>query len=332
MARYTAAITGVGGYVPETKLTNFDLEKLVDTNNEWIVTRTGIKERRILKKEGKASSYMAVEAVKDAFRKTKTDPKEIDVIICATVTPDMRFPDTANTIAKEIGATNAWGFDLGAACSGFLFGLTTAARFVESGAYQKVLVIGVDMMSSIVNYEDRSTCILFGDGAGCVIVERSPNDNGFVDADLHGDGSGAQYLNMKGGGSLQPFSADVLTSKSHYVFQDGRPVFKAAVNGMRTATQTVLERNNVAKEDIDWVVPHQANMRIINTLVDFLDIPSEKVMVNIDRYGNTTAATLPLCLWDYENQLKSGDKLIFTAFGGGFTWGSIYLTWAYDSN
>lgn len=332
MALYKAAISAVGGYVPETKLTNFDLEKMVDTNNEWIISRTGIKERRILKEPGKASSFMAVKAATEALEKNGTDPLDVEVVICATVTPDMRFPDTANTIAKELGATNAWGFDLGAACSGFLFGLTTGCRFIESGAYKKVLVIGVDMMSSIIDYEDRSTCILFGDGAGCVLLERSEDENGFVDADLHGDGNGAQYLNMRGGGSLLPTSAETVKNKDHYVFQDGRPVFKAAVSGMKTATNTILDRNNMSKEEIDWVVPHQANMRIINTLTDFLEIPKEKVMMNIDRYGNTTAATLPLCLWDYEKQLKKGDKLIFTAFGGGFTWGSIYLTWAYDSN
>lgn len=332
MASIKAAITGVGGYVPETKLTNEDLEKMVETNDEWIRTRTGIKERRILREPGKASSYMGIRAAQDLLEKTKTDPESIDLVICATVTPDMIFPDTANTIATGIGAGRAFGFDLGAACSGFLFALNTGARMIESGAYRKILVIGVDMMSSIVDYTDRTTCILFGDGAGCVLLEPSQNGEGFVDAALHGDGSGAKYLRMEAGGSLQPASHETVDARKHFIFQDGRPVFKAAVQGMRDATREVLERNGIAGNDLDWIVPHQANMRIINSLADFLDFPMEKVMVNIDRYGNTTAATIPLCLWDYEKQLKAGDKLIMTAFGGGFTWGTVYLTWAYDSN
>lgn len=332
MASIKAAITGVGGYVPETKLTNEDLEKMVETNDEWIRTRTGIKERRILREPGKASSYMGIRAAEDLLEKTKTDPGSIDLVICATVTPDMIFPDTANTIATGIGADRAFGFDLGAACSGFLFALNTGARMVESGAYKKVLAIGVDMMSSIVDYTDRTTCILFGDGAGCVLLEPSSNGEGFVDAALHGDGSGAKFLRMEAGGSLQPASHETVDARKHFIFQDGRPVFKAAVQGMRDATREVLERNGIAGYDLDWIVPHQANMRIISSLADFLDFPMEKVMVNIDRYGNTTAATIPLCLWDYEKQLKTGDRLIMTAFGGGFTWGTVYLTWAYDSN
>lgn len=332
MASYKAAITGVGGYVPETKLTNQDLENMVDTSDEWIRTRTGIVERRILKEEGKASAFMGEQAAKDLLDKTGTDPKDIDLVICATVTPDMIFPDTANTIATNIGAEKAFGFDLGAACSGFLFSLNTAARMIESGAYKKVLVIGVDKMSSIVDYTDRTTCIIFGDGAGCVLVERSENGEGFEDAVLQGDGKGAAYLYMKGGGSLNPASHETVDKKQHYLYQEGRPVFKAAVKGMKEATLTLLEKQNVKADDLDWVVPHQANMRIINSLSDFLEVPKEKVMINIDRYGNTTAATIPLCLWDYENKLKRGDKLILTAFGGGFTWGTIYLTWAYDSN
>lgn len=332
MASIKAAITGVGGYVPETKLTNEDLEKMVETNDEWIRTRTGIRERRILREPGKASSYMGIKAAQDLLKKTNTDPGSIDLVICATVTPDMIFPDTANTIATGIGADRAFGFDLGAACSGFLFALNTGARMVESGAYKKVLVIGVDMMSSIVDYTDRTTCILFGDGAGCVLLEPSSNGEGFVDAALHGDGSGAKFLRMEAGGSLQPASHETVDARKHFIFQDGRPVFKAAVQGMRDATREVLERNEIAGYDLDWIVPHQANMRIISSLADFLDFPMEKVMVNIDRYGNTTAATIPLCLWDYEKQLKTGDRLIMTAFGGGFTWGTVYLTWAYDSN
>ncbi len=332
MALFKAAITGVGGYVPETKLTNQDLEKMVDTTDEWIRTRTGIVERRILREEGKASGYMAEQAARDLLTRTGVDPREIDLIICATVTPDMIFPDTANSIAYAIGAERAFGFDLGAACSGFLFAMNTAARMIESGAYRKILVVGVDKMSSIVDYTDRTTCIIFGDGAGCVLVERSENGEGFVDAVLHGDGSGAEYLFMKAGGSLLPASHETVDRKQHFIYQEGRPVFKAAVQGMKEATLELLKKQNLTPEDLDWVVPHQANMRIINSLSDFLDIPKEKVMVNIDRYGNTTAATIPLCLWDYEKQLKKGDQMILTAFGGGFTWGTIYLTWAYDSN
>lgn len=332
MALYKAAITGVGGYVPDTKLTNQDLEKMVDTTDDWIRTRTGIVERRILREEGKASAFMAEQAARDLLAKTGTDPRDIDLVICATVTPDMIFPDTANTVAYAIGAENAFGFDLGAACSGFLFAFNTGARMIESGAYRKILVIGVDKMSSIVDYTDRTTCILFGDGAGCVLVERSENGEGFVDAELHGDGAGAKYLYMKGGGSLHPASHETVDNKMHYIFQEGRPVFKSAVKGMKEATLTLLDQQNLEAGDLDWVVPHQANMRIINSLSDFLDIPQEKVMVNIDRYGNTTAATIPLCLWDYEKKLKKGDRLILTAFGGGFTWGTIYLTWGYDSN
>lgn len=330
MASTKAAITGVGGYVPETKLTNADLEKMVETSDEWITTRTGIKERRILKEPGKASSFMGIEAARDLLKKTGTDAAEIDVVICATVTPDMTFPDTANTIATSIGAVNAFGFDLAAACSGFLFALTTGTRMIESGAYKKVLVIGVDKMSSIVDYTDRTTCILFGDGAGCVLLEPSPNEEGFVDAVLGGDGSGAKYLMMKAGGSLHPPSHETVSNREHFIFQDGRPVFRAAVQGMRDATLQVLQRNQLDAGELDWIVPHQANQRIIYSLADYLEVPKEKVMVNIQKYGNTTAATIPLCLWDYENQLKKGDKLILTAFGGGFTWGTVYLTWAYD--
>ncbi len=332
MALYKAAITGVGGFVPETKLTNQDLEKMVDTTDDWIRSRTGIVERRILREEGKASGYMAEMAVRDLLSRNGTDPREIDLVICATVTPDMIFPDTANSVAYAIGAENAFGFDLSAACSGFLFALNTGARMIESGAYRKILVIGVDMMSSIVDYTDRTTCIIFGDGAGCVLLERSENGEGFVDAVLKGDGSGAKYLYMTAGGSLHPASHETVDNKQHFIFQEGRPVFKSAVQGMKDSTLQVLSRQDLRPQDLDWVVPHQANMRIINSLSDFLDLPKEKVMINIDRYGNTTAATIPLCLWDYEKQLKKGDRLILTAFGGGFTWGTIYLTWAYDSN
>ncbi|NND31580.1 MAG: ketoacyl-ACP synthase III [Saprospiraceae bacterium] len=331
MAQVKASIVGVNGYTPDYILTNKELENLVDTSDEWISTRTGIKERHILKEPGKATSDMAVEAVKGLLQKTGTNPEEIELTICGTVTPDTVFPDTANTINLKIGASNAFGFDVNAACSGFLFSLSTGARFIESGRYKKVLVVGADMMSSIVNYEDRTTCILFGDGAGAVLLEASENGYGLEDEILRGDGSGRDFLIMKAGGSLNPPSADTVARKEHYVYQDGRPVFKAAVKGMTNTVQEVMQRNQLSAQDIDWLVPHQANNRILTSVADALGFPMDKVMVNIHKYGNTTAATIPLCLWEWENQLKKGDKLILTAFGGGFTWGATYLTWAYDS-
>lgn len=325
-----AKISGVAAYVPEYRLTNAELETMVETNDEWITTRTGIKERRILKDPNKATSDMAVEAVNELLSKTGTTADEIDMIICATVTPDMQFPDTANTVADKCGINNAFGYDINAACSGFLYALTTGAKFVESGSHKKVIVIGADMMSSIVDYTDRTTCIIFGDGAGAVLLE--PGDEyGFEDQVLKSDGSGRAYLHLKGGGSLNPASMETVTAREHYVFQDGRPVFKAAVNGMTGTMKELLNRNDLKEEDLDWVVPHQANKRIIDSVAHMGGIPKEKVMVTIEKYGNTTAATLPLCLRDYEKQLKKGDKLVLTAFGGGFTWGSVYLTWAYDS-
>ena len=329
MAKILAAITGVGGYVPDDVLTNADLEKMVDTTDEWITTRTGIKERRILKTPGKATSDMGVEVVRQLLEKTGTKPEEIDLLICATVTPDTTFPDTANTILDKAGAKNAFGFDINAACSGFLFALTTGAKFIESGMYKKVIVIGADKMSAIVDYSDRSTCIIFGDGAGGVLLEPNTEGNGVIDAILKSDGSGREFLHMKAGGSLKPATPETVANKEHFVFQDGKPVFKAAVTGMVTTVNQVLARNNMTTEDIDWLVPHQANMRIINSVGDMLDFPMDKVMVNIHKYGNTTAGTLPLCLWEYESQLKKGDNLMLTAFGGGFTWGSLYLKWAY---
>ena len=329
MAKILAAITGVGGYVPDDVLTNADLEKMVDTTEEWITTRTGIKERRILKTPGKATSDMGVEVVRQLLEKTGTKPEEIDLLICATVTPDTTFPDTANTILDKAGAKNAFGFDINAACSGFLFALTTGAKFIESGMYKKVIVIGADKMSAIVDYSDRSTCIIFGDGAGGVLLEPNIEGNGVIDAILKSDGSGREFLHMKAGGSLKPATPETVANKEHFVFQDGKPVFKAAVTGMVTTVNQVLARNNMTTEDIDWLVPHQANMRIINSVGDMLDFPMDKVMVNIHKYGNTTAGTLPLCLWEYESQLKKGDNLMLTAFGGGFTWGSLYLKWAY---
>ena len=329
MAKILAAITGVGGYVPDDVLTNADLEKMVDTTDEWITTRTGIKERRILRTPGKATSDMGLEVVRQLLEKTGTKPEEIDLLICATVTPDTTFPDTANTILDKAGAKNAFGFDINAACSGFLFALTTGAKFIESGMYKKVIVIGADKMSAIVDYSDRSTCIIFGDGAGGVLLEPNTEGNGVIDAVLRSDGSGREFLHMKAGGSLKPATPETVANKEHFVFQDGKPVFKAAVTGMVTTVNQVLARNNMTTEDIDWLVPHQANMRIINSVGDMLDFPMDKVMVNIQKYGNTTAGTLPLCLWEYESQLKKGDNLMLTAFGGGFTWGSLYLKWAY---
>jgi 3-oxoacyl-[acyl-carrier-protein] synthase-3 len=329
MSKILAAITGVGGYVPDDILSNADLEKMVDTNDEWIVTRTGIKERRILRTPGKATSDMGVEVVKRILEKTGIKAEEIDLLICATVTPDTTFPDTANTILDKVGAKNAFGFDINAACSGFLFALTTGAKFIETGMYKKVIVVGADKMSSIVDYTDRTTCIIFGDGAGGVLLEPSTDGNGVVDAVLKSDGSGREFLHMKAGGSLKPASEETVANREHFVFQDGKPVFKAAVTGMVSTVKQVLERNDMQVDDINWLVPHQANMRIINSVGDMLDIPKEKVMVNIHKYGNTTAGTLPLCLWEYESQLKKGDKLMLTAFGGGFTWGSILIKWAY---
>ncbi len=324
-----AAITCVGGYVPETKLTNFDLEKMVDTNDEWIRTRTGISERRILREPGKASSDMAVKAIEEILRKKNLDPLEIDCIICATVTPDMIFPATANIIGDKLGAKNAFGFDLGAACSGFLFALNTGAAFVETGKYKKVIVVGVDKMSSIIDYTDRATCIIFGDGAGAVLLEPNDEGNGVLDAILKSDGSGREYLHIKAGGSLKPASVESVMAKEHYAFQDGQPVFKFAVKGMADVSAEPLEKNNLTGDDIAWLVPHQANLRIIDATANRAGIPKEKVMINIHKYGNTTAATIPLCLWEWESQLKKGDNLILAAFGGGFTWGAAWVKWAY---
>jgi 3-oxoacyl-[acyl-carrier-protein] synthase-3 len=324
-----AAITCVGGYVPETKLTNFDLEKMVDTNDEWIRTRTGISERRILREPGKASSDMAVKAIEEILRKKNLDPLEIDCIICATVTPDMIFPATANIIGDKIGAKNAFGFDLGAACSGFLFALNTGAAFVETGKYKKVIVVGVDKMSSIIDYTDRATCIIFGDGAGAVLLEPNNEGNGVMDAILKSDGSGRDYLHIKAGGSLKPASVESVMAREHYAFQDGQPVFKFAVKGMADVSAELLEKNNLTGDDIAWLVPHQANLRIIDATANRAGIPTEKVMINIHKYGNTTAATIPLCLWEWESKLHKGDNLILAAFGGGFTWGAAWVKWAY---
>lgn len=325
MPRIFAAITAVGGYVPEDILTNRDLEKMVDTNDEWITTRTGIKERRILKDPTLATSDMAVPAVNQLLEKRGISAEEIDLIIFCTSTPDMMFPATANILADKIGAVNAWGYDLQAACSGFLFGLTTGAQFIESGTHQKVLVVGGDKMSSVVNYKDRNTCILFGDGCAAVLLEPNEEGLGLQDAILKSDGSGGKFLNIKGGGSLFPASPETVEAGLHYAFQEGRTVFKFAVTNMAEVAHQVIERNNLSSDDIDWLVPHQANKRIIDATAERAGVPEEKVMINIQKYGNTTNATIPLCLWEWEDKLKKGDNLIFAAFGGGFTWGSVYL-------
>ncbi len=324
-----AAITSVSGFVPDTVLTNKDLEKVVDTSDDWITSRTGIKERRILKEEGKSTSDMGVEILNGILKKSGLSPHDIEMLICATITPDMLFPDTANTILDKCGCKNAFGFDLNAACSGFLYALTTGAKYIESGMYNNVVIIGVDMMSSIVDYTDRTTCVIFGDGGGGVLL--NPSDEfGVIDSIFKGDGSGREFLHMKAGGSLIPPTIETVIARQHFVYQDGKPVFKAAVNGMVSTVNALLERNKITIEDIDWLVPHQANMRIINSVAEMMKFPKERVMINIYKYGNTTAGTLPLCLADYEHKLKKGDKIMLTAFGGGFTWGSTYLTWAYN--
>ena len=327
-----AAITCVSGYLPEDKLTNFDLEKMVDTTDEWIRTRTGIQERRILKDPNKATSDMGAEAVKSLCAKSGLAPEDIDIVICATVTPDMLFPSTANLIAHKAGATKAWGFDLSAACSGFLFALTTGTQFVENGSAKNVVVVGADKMSSIIDYTDRTTCVLFGDGAAAVLLQQDEGDCGVVDSQLYSDGSGGDFLCMKAGGSLRPASHETVDAKQHFIFQDGQPVFKAAVTNMADVSFEVMERNNLTADDVAWLVPHQANLRIIDATQRRTGLPHEKVMINIQKYGNTTAATIPLCLHDWESQLKRGDNLILAAFGGGFTWGSVYLKWAYDGS
>lgn len=329
MSKIHAAITAVNGYVPDYVLTNKELETMVDTNDEWIVSRTGIKERRILKGEGLATSDLAVPAVKGLLEKRGITAEDIDLIIFCTSTPDMLFPATANILADKIGAKNAWGYDLQAACSGFLFGLTTGSQFIESGKHQKVLVVGADKMSSVVNYTDRNTCILFGDGCGAVLLEPNTEGNGIQDTILKTDGSGGQYLNIKGGGSLNPASHETVNAGLHYAYQEGKTVFKFAVTNMANVAHEIMERNQLTANDIAWLVPHQANKRIIDATADRAGLPEEKVMVNIHKYGNTTSGTIPLCLWEWENQLKKGDNLILAAFGGGFTWGSVYLKWAY---
>jgi 3-oxoacyl-[acyl-carrier-protein] synthase-3 len=331
MSKIHAAITAVHGYAPDYILTNEELSHMVDTNDEWITTRTGIKERRIQKGEGLATSDLAVPAVKELLRKRGIGPEEIELVIFCTTTPDMPFPATANIFTHKIGAVNAWGFDLQAACSGFLFGLTTGAQFIESGKCKKVLVVGADKMSSIVDYEDRATCIIFGDACGAVLLE--PNDEGYgiIDTISKSDGAGIPFLHMKAGGSLKPASHETVAAREHYAYQEGKSVFKFAVTNMADVAAEVMERNNLQSEDVAWLVPHQANKRIIDATAARTGLTEDKVIVNIERYGNTTNATIPLCLWEWESKFKKGDNLILAAFGGGFTWGSIYLKWAYDS-
>ena len=332
MTKITAAITGVQGYVPDYILTNKELETIVDTNDDWIVSRTGIKERRILKGEGRGTSTLGIEAVKGLLKKTKIDAKDVDLIICATATPDMIFPSTACIISDKVGATNAFAYDLMAACSGFLYALSTASKFIETGTYKKIIVVGADKMSSIIDYQDRATCIIFGDGAGAVMLESSQEGIGLQDAILRSDGSGSQFLHMKAGGSAKPASHATVDAREHHVWQDGQTVFKSAVTSMADVSEEIMKKNNLCAEDVAWLVPHQANQRIIDATAKRMGVGNEKVMVNIEKYGNTTNGTIPLCLWEWEKQLKKGDNLILAAFGGGFTWGSIYLKWAYDSN
>jgi 3-oxoacyl-[acyl-carrier-protein] synthase III len=328
MTRIKAAITGVGGYVPEYVLDNAELSRMVDTSDEWIMQRIGIKERRIMKEKGKATAYMGAKAVKELLKKTGTDPLDIQLLICATVTADMHFPATGNLISDKVGLVNAFSYDLGAACSGFIFGLETGRRFIESGGYKKVIVVGADMMSAITDYSDRSVCPLFGDGAGAVLLEPAKDENYIVDSILAVDGSGVKNLHMTAGGSLHPATHETVDARQHYIFQEGQAVFKVAVSKMSDVSVEIMQRNNLSHEDIKYLVPHQANMRIIEATARRMGIGKDQVMINIQKFGNTTAATIPLCLWDYEDQLRQGDNLILTSFGAGFTWGAIYLKWA----
>ena len=331
MSKITAAITAVGGYVPEYVLSNKELETMVDTNDEWITARTGIKERRILKDKDKGTSFLAIEAAKNLLQKNNTDPKEIDMVIMATATPDMPVAVTGAYVASQIGADNAFSYDLMAACSSFLFGMSIAAKYIKSGSYKKVLLVGADKMSSIIDYKDRTTCIIFGDGAGAALFEPNFEGLGVQDEYLRTDGNGRDSLKIDAGGSLLPPSIETVNNNQHVVFQDGKTVFKFAVTRMADVSEKILKRNNLTGDDIQWLVPHQANNRIIEATSKRMNLPDEKVMKNIHKYGNTTSATLPLCLFEYEKKLKKGDKLVFAAFGGGFTWGAMYLTWSYDS-
>lgn len=332
MKKIRAAITGIHAWVPEYRLTNHELSKMVDTSDEWIMQRVGIKERRILKGEGLGTSDLGENAVRGLLEKTHTSPDEVDLLICATITPDMAFPATANIISDKTGIKNAFSFDIAAACSGFLFTLQTAATYVESGRYKKVIVVGADKMSSITDYTDRTTCPLFGDAAGAVLLEPTTEEYGIMDHLFHVDGSGRKFLHLKAGGSVRPASHETVEAREHFIYQEGQSVFKFAVTNMADVAAEIMERNNLKPDDISWLVPHQANLRIIDATGRRMGLPPEKVMINIEKYGNTTAATIPLVIWEYENQLHKGDKLILAAFGGGFTWGSIYVKWAYDPN
>ncbi|MGZ3883738.1 MAG: beta-ketoacyl-ACP synthase III [Bacteroidia bacterium] len=327
-----AAITALGGYVPDFVMTNQELEKLVDTNDEWITSRTGIKERRILREPGKATSDMVVNAVNELLRKRGISAMEIDLVICGTITGDLIFPSTANIVCDKVGAKNAWGFDLAAACSGFIYGLATGAQFIETGRYKKVIVIGADKMSTILDYEDRTTCVIFGDGAGAVLLEPTTEDLGVINFILKSDGSGRNFLYQKAGGSLMPPTHETINQKLHYVTQEGQTVFKHAVVNMAEVSAEIMDKNNLKPDDITWLVPHQANKRICDATAKRMGITDDKIMMNIQRYGNTTAGTIPLLLWDYEKKLKKGDNLVISAFGGGFTWGSIFVKWAYDGS
>jgi 3-oxoacyl-[acyl-carrier-protein] synthase-3 len=330
MTKLRAAITGIHGYVPDYVLTNKELETMVDTTDEWITSRTGIKQRHILKGENQGVSVMATEAVKGLLKKTNTDASEIDLIICCTVTPDLVFPATANIVSNNVGAVNAFSYDIMAACSGFIYGLTTGSQFIETGKYKKVIVIGGDKMSSIVDYTDRATCIIFGDGAGAVLLEPTEEEVGIMDSILRSDGSGEKHLHQKAGGSRLPASEETLKNKEHFVYQEGSAVFKFAVTNMADVAAEIMEKNNLTADDVKYLVPHQANKRIIDATANRMGVGEDKVMLNIERYGNTTSGTIPLCLHDYESQLHKGDNLILAAFGGGFTWGAIYVKWAYD--
>ncbi|KAA6328853.1 3-oxoacyl-[acyl-carrier-protein] synthase 3 [termite gut metagenome] len=332
MEKINAVITGVGGYVPSYVLTNEEISKMVDTSDDWIMTRVGIRERRILNEEGLGSSYMARKAAKQLIQKTKTDPDDIDLLIIATSTPDYIFPSTASILCDKLGLKNAFAFDMQAACSGFLYAMETAAAFIRSGRYQKIIVVGVEKMSGVTDYRNRATCPLFGDGAGAVLIEPTGEKYGIIDAYLRTDGKGLPFLHLKAGGSVCPPSYFTIDNGMHYIYQEGRTVFKYAVSNMPDACIEIIERNGLSKDDITWVIPHQANRRIIDAVVNRLEIPIEKIMINIERYGNTSSATLPLCLWDFEEKLKKGDNLIFTAFGAGFTWGAVYVKWGYDIN
>jgi 3-oxoacyl-[acyl-carrier-protein] synthase-3 len=329
MNKITAAITAVGSYVPDYVLSNQVLETLVDTNDEWITTRTGIKERRLLKEEGKGTSFMAIKAAQNLLEKANLDPKDIDLVIMSTATPDMPVASTGVFVATEIGATNAFAFDLQAACSSFLYGMSVASAYIASGKYKKVLLIGSDKMSSIIDYTDRATCIIFGDGAGAVLFEPNTEGLGLQDEILKSDGIGREFLKIEAGGSILPPSEETVKNKQHFVFQDGKTVFKYAVSGMADVSEKIMERNNLSHDDVNWLVAHQANRRIIDATANRMGLDESKVLINIQKYGNTTSATLPLLLSDFENQLKKGDNIIFAAFGGGFTWGAIYLKWAY---